>query len=292
MLFAMPKFKRATKLFQWLILLTLVCVNFPVVSQKIKLGFRGGASFANFVNHNYSGHQSIRVVPTSSVSIVPLPSPSSSTYIFTNPQYETNFIQDVRTGFFSELYLNSALNDTWILETGLGYAQRGIDLNYSSSSRTVDSESITVANNQFKSNLRINYITLPVLCKYYLDTKQRFYIAGGIYGALAMPFRYSAIHRTTSITTSIFSSSTSQFISETYPTKMYVHRLDVGLVGGLGSEFPLKNNWSIGFDIRINSGLTRVPAKYEEYGFSFFSPNTRNLTIETGVKIFYALIKK
>jgi hypothetical protein len=141
---------------------------------------------------------------------------------------------------------------------------------------------------KFNSNLRINYITVPVLCKYFLDKRQRFHILGGIYNAIVLSFKMATIstyESSTILEGDIETLSKAVLI----PDKSHIRTFDVGLVGGMGVALPLKRKWSVGIDTRVNTGLTSIPAKHAKYNFSYFSPNTRNINIETGVNIFYAL---
>lgn len=47
-----------------------------------------------------------------------------------NSRYEMNFIKDIRIGFFSYLFLESQLSNRLSVDCGLGYSQRGIDMDY------------------------------------------------------------------------------------------------------------------------------------------------------------------
>jgi len=177
------------------------------------------------------------------------------------------------------------------METGLGYFQKGIDLKYSLNTSSVHSDnSITTISYQFNRDVRTDYLTIPTVLRYKIDRKERFYVLGGTYNAIALNL---GVHNSTSLNNTKKLSPLGQLqqesISELTITNAYAHVFDFGLIGGFGFDWPLKNKWSVGIDVRGAMGLVNVPGKYEEAGFLSFSPKTKNINIETGLKLLYSM---
>lgn len=277
------------------ILLVRVCLLFVLLminqsnvrAQKIKIGFRGGASFANFFDHNASGEQ---VEQTPPIIIISDPSTQPQPTYTTIEDYNTNFFKDMRTGFFSGLYMDIKLNEKWAIEAGLGYTQKGINLNYTTSNTFVnDDNTTTKQNRKMTRTVHTNYITLPGVFKYTLGKKQRFYALGGIYNAIGISSKAKAWNYNVEEKYTSTGSPSTVNTAESSINKYYSRVIDVGLVGGGGYEIPINGKWSMGIDVRMNIGLLNVPARYNEFGYLTFSATTKNINIETGIKIFYSL---
>jgi len=268
------------------VLLFLLCFN--SYAQKIKIGFRSGASFSNFYDHNASGN----TFTSGAFSGLPnSPSPILPTVPSSNSYYRTNFFKDQRIGFYSGFFVDWELNKKWNLELGLNYSQKGINVKYKLNSDTLHADnSHTNVAYQFNRNLRLDYITIPIVIKYKLDRKERFYVLGGVYNAFAIGFK---LKNTTSILSQKDISASGglmqESLGESQSNKAYAHIFDSGLIGGFGVQWPLKNKWSVGLELRGSLGLINVPARYDETGFVSFGPNTKNISFETGLKLQYSL---
>jgi len=100
---------------KYIILVIHMFFCFCTYAQKIKLGLRGGANFANYVAHNASSskiaNNSFQTDETSGV-LQPADKP------VLNPYYKTNFKHDMRTSFFLSLLIDWELekNGTWKLD--------------------------------------------------------------------------------------------------------------------------------------------------------------------------------
>jgi len=273
---------------KYIILVILMFFCFSTYSQNVKLGIRGGANFANYVAHNASGNK-VANNPFQTGEPFGVLQPTDKPVI--NPYYKTNFMRDVRTGFFLSLLIDWELEKKWNMETGLGYFQKGIDLKYSYNISSVNvNNSVTTISYQFNRDVRTNYLTIPTVLRYKIDRKERFYVLGGTYNAFALNL---GVHNSTSINNTIMLSSSGQLQQQSRNeltfTSAYAHIFDFGIIGGFGFDWPLKNRWSVGIDIRGAMGLINVPGRYEEAGFLSFSPKTKNINIETGLKLLYSM---
>lgn len=257
----------------FLIFITMFFLAQEVHAQQIKIGIRGGASFANFYQHN--GAETLEGMPV----ITPGPGPSPTLVPY--QEYETSFFADMRTGLLSGLFIEWKLTDRWNIESGINYAQKGINLSYNYRTTYTNTSSQEVElNHHARRDLRLNYLTLPVVFKYKLDAKERFYIAAGVYHAIAIDMKSKAAYnKTVMVTEGVGQTSISE------PLKLYGGLFDAGLVAGAGVEWPLKNKWVVGADVRGNMGIVQVPRDYNEYGFTGFSESTRNINIETSLRI-------
>jgi len=262
--------------------------GFSTYAQKIKLGFRGGANFANYVAHDASGSK-IANNSFQTGDFFGVLQPADKPVL--NPYYKTNFMRDMRKGFFLSLLIDWELENKWHMETGLGYFQKGIDLEYSVNTSSVNvDKSVTTISYQFNRDVRTDYLTIPTVLRYKIDRKERFYVLGGTYNAFALNL---SVHNSTSINNKKTLSPSGQLLQEAIYemtiTNAYAHVIDFGLIGGFGFDWPLKNKWSVGIDVRSDMGLVNVPGRYEEAGFLSFSPKTKNINIETGLKLLYSM---
>ncbi len=268
------------------LLFLLPCLS--VQAQTKKLGFRGGVSFSNLLSHNSSGSQPSVFPPqnlgtTGGIQLINGP--------MSYPYYETDFLTDMRTGFYSEFFYNSELGKKWKVEIGLGYSQRGINLNYRLNANAANANNtITKLNFQFNRDFRIDYLTVPTTFQYYLDRKERFYVLMGVYNSIALNF---VILNSTSIENRQVVNTAGERLIEFRSTSTvrtaYASLFDSGLIGGIGIVWPLKDQWSVGIDFRSSVGLVSVPKKYKEVRFLSFSRKTKNINFETGLRILYSL---
>lgn len=268
-------------------LMLMICCN-QLIAQNGRIGIRGGVGFSNFYNHNSSAESpSVSMKPDDGTTVVIHPPTTQMSAQY----YETNFIKDMRSGVYSGIIVDIDLETKWRLETGFGYLQRGINVDYTMTSSSVNSDnSTTEIYYQFIRNLRLDYISIPVVFHYKLGKKERFYVSGGLYNSLGFNFLINN-SSTTYYETTYYASNgggTSSSSVSSY-TKAYIHVFDLGLVGGAGVQWPLTESLVFGIDIRGITGLLNVPAKFDEVGFLHFSQNTKNISFETGVKFLYVL---
>jgi hypothetical protein len=258
-----------------------------VHAQRMKLGFRSGFSFSNFYSHNYSGNQ----ITTNNIQTANSGSIQPGTLMLLKPYYKTNFFKDMRVGFFSGFTIEWELKKKSGVEIGLNYCQKGINLNYSFNASNVNADnSITKLSYQFNRDLRLDYLTIPVVFKYKIGKKERLYVLTGIYNAVALNFKIK--HSTMTTNEEVLAPSgqqQTQTVSASALTKAYAGIFDSGLVGGFGIAWPLGDNFFIGIDLRTVVGLTSVPRKYEATGFQNFSDHTKNINIEAGLKVTYSM---
>lgn len=176
-------------------------------------------------------------------------------------------------------------------QIGIGYAQKGIDIGYELFSASIDSENNTVKKSyQFNRDLRLDYISIPLVFQYTLDRKDRFYAVAGFYNSIAVQFLIK--ESLTATNTQTFGSSGSLIgssESKNWTTDAYAGLFDAGLLAGIGINLPLTKKMVAGIDIRSAVGLINVPKKYEEYGFQSFSDTSKNISLETGIKLQYRL---
>lgn len=258
-------------IFLGLILISLAGTE--VRAQQIKIGLRGGASFANFYQHDAS--KTLEAMP------IVTPGPGPFPMVLPYAEYETSFFGDMRTGVLSGLFIEWKLTDRWNIESGINYTQKGINLSYRYTTTYTDNNNREVMlSHHAKRDLRMNYVTLPVVFKYKLDKQERFYLAAGIYHAVAMDMKNK-----TSYNKTVLATQGLEQISISEPTKFYANLFDAGVIVGAGVEWPIQNKWTIGFDVRGNLGVIQVPHDYEEHGFAGFNESTRNVNIESSLKI-------
>jgi hypothetical protein len=274
-------------------LFLIICVSLSFVGygQKLKVGFRAGVNFSNFYGHYLQGeapNYSPEPVDPNSPPIIIGP---SANYPKPRYYYETDFIDDARVGFFSYLFLDFELKERLSIEGGLGYSQRGINLNYSQHSTSINPDNTTTEQSyQFKRNLRLDYIVVPVTFQYTIGKYQQFYVLGGFYNSFAVNFLIK--NSLVTVNNKTYNSS-GQEIAETksilVDDKTYAKIIDSGLIGGFGVNVPLSKKMMIGLDVRSMIGVIGVAGKYEKHGFQSFSENAKNISFETGLKLHYVL---
>lgn len=279
-------FKSTSRFFLFIVFLSL---SFLGYGQQMKLGFRSGASFSNFYAHHAPAEKprfSFQPDPNKpALGYVPVTNYRPSYY------YETAFVDDMRTGFFSYLFLDLELEKRLSAEVGLGYSQKGINIKYTRYATSINADnSRAELSYQFNRNLRLDYLVVPVTIQYKLGRQERFYVLGGVYNAIAVNF---LIKESLVATNEQFFDPAGQFSQGSTGNAIngaaYANIFDAGLVGGFGVNIPLANKMMIGIDIRSNVGMVSIPAKYEEQGFQSFKQSTKNINFETGLKIIYPL---
>jgi hypothetical protein len=257
------------------VLAFIILSTLNISAQKLKVGIRGGVSFANFTGHNASG-QSYTSPETAAIHY--------------NPNYNTSLVKDLKIGQTYTLYADYVLDKNWDLEIGIGYCQKGIDLNYHSTSHTESNGNTIVTRESVIKNFRSNYITLPAAIKLKLGAKKHFYLTGGVYTAFLLKMN---INKETNAKDVMTYDTNHLFISEMksedHFNEGYLHRIDFGLTGGAGFEIPLNDKWSFGLDMRINKGFVNLPANYSKHHFFNFSSTTKNINMESTIKIAYSL---
>ncbi len=210
--------------------------------------------------------------------------------------YKTNFIEDLRLGFHAGLFLNIQLNQKWSIEPVLSYVQKGIRLR-STVTRQVPGQNVD-QRITYESTIHTNYIVMPVVAKYNLGDKERVFLLGGIYNALAV-HSSGVFHEATAtgnpplstnnpgydLNTNYIPSSEYRQTNDDLATKRY----DLGVTLGGGMQWPLTDLISLGFDVRGNMGLLSLADASNAVAYYGFDKNARNINIEAGVRLMYAL---
>lgn len=249
---------------------------------------RSGVSLANFTGHNDAGPETnqMYVLLTSSYYDITLIRDPNQRFEYQKPYYKTSAAKDLRPGFYAGVFLEIKLKNRLSLEPGLAYTQKGIDLDFSSTTESASSQYTY----RFVRSINTDYISIPIVLKYSLDRKERFYIIGGIYDAFAIKTR---IKDASIYTTATYNLNTaylpSRSQSVTRVTQINTRVFDCGLVGGAGFSLPLSSRFSIGLDARINVGLINVKGDSSTSGYLDFSANTKNINLETGLRAGYTL---
>ena len=256
----------------------------------MKLGFRSGVSFSNFYNHHSPAE-----IPRFSSQVNPNKTSglknATDNFNLQSYYYETSSIQDMRTGLFSYLFLDWELEKRLSAEMGLGYSQKGINIEYNlnATSSMSDNARANLAY-QFSRNLRLDYLMFPATIQYKLGRKERFYVLAGIYNSIALHFlikKSLVVHEEQTFDSSgQFSSGSNMNVIH---GDAYASMFDAGLVGGFGVNFPLTKKVMIGMDVRSGVGMVSIPRKYDEYGFQSFNQSTKNINFETGLNVLYLL---
>lgn len=270
---------------KYILFLAAMSVSLFAQGQQVKLGFRSGVSFSNFYAHHSSGE-----IPNLSVQSTPggpiIVDPNSGNHIPSH-YYKTNFIKDGKPGFFAYLHAAFKIKQRLSAEAGLGFTQRGIDISYNLSSTSVTTDNnFTKQTYQFKQNLRLDYISVPLTLQYKLDKKERFYVLAGVYNAVALKFLMKeSLVSVNQQTFDAHGNALGTSASQSWTTDAYASRFDAGLISGVGVNFPLTEKMSIGIEFRNTLGLVNVPQKYEAHGFHSFSETAKNINFEAGLKL-------
>jgi len=303
-----------------LLWLPAIGVFLPLSSnaQKIAVGFRAGQSFSNYVNHDYSGTPITVQVPALSLPYTPpttvpggvsyyppgtpwygqngqQPGTQMETRTYAN-YYKTNFVEDLRLALFAGLFLNIGLNPKWSIEPGLSYVQKGIRLR-STVTRYLPDQN-TQQRITYDNTIHTNYIVMPVVAKYNLGRRERVFLLGGIYNALAVRSR-GVFQGTTETAYSQlgtinpgYNPDASYTPSSGYwqrDNDLVTKRYDFGVTLGGGMQWPITGRIALGFDVRGNMGVLSLADASNAVTYYGFNKNARNLNIEAGVRLIYAL---
>lgn len=276
---------------RYLLLMVLMLAHALGHGQSLKFGVRSGVSFSNFYGHHSPGEIPDYTIQPASEFI------GSPTMLDPNLRdtpsyfYKTSLIQDMRAGVYSYLYVDYEIRPRISAQIEVGYTQKGINIGYELHNTSFNSNNNTVnLVYQFNRNLRLDYITVPLTFQYRLDQKERFYAVAGIYNSIAVNF---LIKESSVITNKQTYTPSGQFVgssgSENWTTGAYANRFDAGLIAGVGVNLPLSKKLDIGMDVRGSLGLMNVPKGYEKYGFQSFNKRSKNISLESGIKLQYSL---
>lgn len=117
-----------------------------------------------------------------------------------------------------------------------------------------------------KNNL--NYIVLPVLLQWCFGNRMAFTLHAGAFAGYLVRYNYII---------PAFEIYPEQKFNRTGAT--LIRRFDMGLAGGFGCQFPVKDNLSIFLDARINAGL------YNMNNYSVFEGvHTNSVNLTMGIK--------
>ncbi len=257
--------------------------------QNVRIGLRSGVSFSNFYSHYVTGEiPTIKLTTSPSGSTIPV---APSTPATPSYYYQTDFIQNMRAGIFSYLFVDYQIRSRLSSEIGVGYTQRGIDLEFKQFTSSTNSDNYTVnLSYSFKRNLRLDYISIPITLRYELDKKNRFYVIAGIYNSFAVNFLINESLVTVNRQTLDPSGNMKSMEESKFSTTAaYASLFDSGLIAGIGFSFPLTKKMTFGLDMRSAVGMINIPKNYGEYGFQSFSSTSKNISFETGLKLLYVL---
>lgn len=260
--------------------------NITATAQKLKLAVRTGVSMANFTGHNNSISNPGAVILNAKSSFYELNYiQPGGTYEYPQFYYKTSTTKDLRMGFYGGIFLDIALTKRLSLEPGISYVQKGIDLNYSQASATGNTQNTY----SFRRSINTDYISIPVVVKYYVDRHQHFYVAAGIYDAFAVKTKIKDATSTHTTTTTL-ESGFPTFATSTYTwTAIDTRVIDCGLVGGLGFNLPVSSRFSLGIDARVNVGMVNVKGNSSDASYLNFSSSTKNINLEAGLRAAYTL---
>jgi hypothetical protein len=284
--------ERATAAFgmRFSLMLVFLLLQGLAYAQDFKFGLRSGVGFSNFYAHQLHGEiPNFSIKPVAEINgqpaLIDPNTPNSPSYY-----YKTDLINDIRPGVYSYLYVDFELEPRLSGQIAVGYRQKGINMSFGLQNSTVNSDnSMVTLDYRFNRNVRLDYITVPLTLQYQLDQKKRFYGVAGVYNSLAVNFliNESLVATKRQIVGSSGQAVTSE--SESQVAVAYANRFDAGLLAGIGLNLPLSRRLDIGVDVRGSLGLLNVPKAYENYGFLGFSKSTKNIGLETGLKLQYTL---
>jgi hypothetical protein len=254
-------------------------------AQKLKLGIRSGVSLANYTGHDASGPDGpVPANPITSYYDLDGTRTGGSYFELPNPYYKTSITKDLRTGFYAGVFLDIKLNKRFVLEPGVSYVQKGIDMDFNITS----TEGLATRSYRHVRSIKTNYISIPIVVRYYLGQKERFYVTAGVYDAFAVKTQIKNATTRNSIAwgRDLPSSYTSSFMQW---SEIKTRVVDCGLVGGAGFNLPLSARLSVGIDARVNVGLVNINGDSSKSSYVSFSTSAKNINLETGLRVGYAL---
>jgi hypothetical protein len=202
---------------------------------------------------------------------------------YPKPYYKTSATKDVRTGFYAGVHMEFKITKRFSVEYGLSYVQKGINMNFSSPIET----STAHGTYSFVRSIHTNYISTPLVARYYLDRQARFYVLGGWYDAFAVRSKIKEASSSSMQVTNGELPATSLWTSR--ETSIKTNIIDGGLIAGAGFCLPVSDQLSIGLDARINVGLFELNGNSSRNDYIGFSGSSRNINLETGLRVVYTL---
>ncbi len=200
---------------KFLLILTVVMSTFSFAQSKISYGFRVGVSSANMRG---DAVQSLHDVL----------------------DFAKNYVSSgSRTGFFTGTYVNIPMGNTFSVEPGLNFAQKGYQLKGS-----LNVKAVGILGANAKVQLQLNYVELPLLLKAQVGGLQLFagpqisYLMNADLKASAGALGFN-------------------LLSYKLPVTSQFNHWDTGLTGGIGYQFNNGLNLMASYDY----GLSKVDAK-------------------------------
>ncbi len=134
-----------------------------------------------------------------------------------------------KSGFNAGVAADFYFSNRWSLKTKLIFDQKGWGDGFFS---TVNDN-----NSNFKTDYRLNYITLPVMANWHFGKKRNWYLNFGPYVG------YLAAAKATDISTDV---------------KDYFHNTDFGIAAGIGTKIRLSDNIKLLLEYDEQAGLTDI----------------------------------
>ena len=237
------------------------------------LHFSVGPSFANFI-HSEAPHK-INIYGS---DIYPVIVPVDVTTSFAYFDYETNFINDTKTGLTFGVGLEYYFKNNLSIISSIHYEEKGIHLkNFTTEVRPVTWEappeslgpspppgSFIYYDETFEVIVKNNYLTLPVLLRKYIH-KQEYYLQGGFYLGYLLNSKISySLRKHTYIPDYIWSGSDTwaRLDNAEDEEKEFTMNFDYGVSAGAGLSHPLGSRTVLTADLLFTMGLRQVDAKY------------------------------
>ncbi len=160
------------------------------------------------------------------------------------------------------------------LKTGLSYDPKAFTATFE-----IDKPFSSI-NGKHSFSRRLDYLTLPVMIRFQVGKKVRFFVnAGGYLGILLV----SSTEGTT-IQDNEYYSHTSFFSYKSLIKDLHgTSAFDFGASGGLGIGIPIKNRWTISLEARGNLGLANIQNNSSELYQNRGTANTYSTALLLGV---------
>ena len=222
-------------------------------SQKgMVIGLSLGPSLANLMNSKAPN----KIFAFNSL----LPSPDVEN-VAEYTDYEVGLLKDLLLGIAAGVTIEYFIKKDLSLLSGLSYESKGINLNYSNSRQgTVHftgSSSSGEINETFKKKIRNSYLIFPILIRTYILKHRALYLEGGLYSG------YLLSSKVTLSDSKIVDEAPRAFFFSKFDNNSFTHNLDYGF--SLGGGFAKDINQKVIFSIstRVNIGLRKVDAKFD-----------------------------
>lgn len=235
----------------------IVCMVFTgfsgVAQSKWEVGLRAGLTFAGLANSKAEQPEGFSGTN------------NQQSHFFYD--YETNFKDDVKIGTSLFIYGNYPITERINFQAEVGYVQKGIELNDAKIvykiADEIEYQIHSIGSFTYSRRISNNYISFPLSVKFNLDRKEMLYVRVGLFTDFLVN---SEVKGKQSSSKQVWQEPSGVVYESGESTSVFTApsqtaKVDFGLIGAVGFQFPINDKLLVAFDMSLCHGLTKIDGK-------------------------------